>query len=404
MACGTEFGATPFRLTCETCGGNLDLMWDHAAIVARWRRSGLRHDGRRDLWRYLPLLPVEDMPENTSLQVGGTPLVNFRRTAAELGLARLWLKDDCRNPSSSLKDRASEVGIRHATELGQDTLVTASTGNAAASLAALCAFHRKRAVILAPASAPEAKLVQIRQYGARLFRINGTYDQAFDLTTAITAVTGWYNRSTGVNPVMTEGKKTVALEIAEELDWRPPDHVLVPVGDGCIIGGVYKGFADLLAMGWVEYLPRITAVQAAGSASICNALISGEPLEDVSASTLADSIAVDHPRDALKALRAVRESKGGALIVSDDEILAAQQELSRKGMFAEPAAATAWAGLRPAMAQGLIKPGETVCVLVTGSGLKDIAAAGRRLAETPVIEPTLSAFEEQATRTGLLTD
>ena len=404
MGCGAEYTTQPFRLVCEACGENLELVFDHAAIAARWRRSGLRHDGRRDLWRYLNLLPVEDGPDNSSLQVGGTPLVNFPRTAAELGLGRLWLKDDCRNPSASLKDRASEVAIRHAVELGADTLVAASTGNAAASLSALCAFQRRRAVIFAPASAPEAKLVQIRQYGASLFKVDGSYDNAFDLATEVVRRTGWYMRNTGVNPVLSEGKKTVALEIAEELDWRPPDHVLVPVGDGCIIGGVYKGFADLLALGWIESMPRITAVQAAGSAAICNALRQHTDIVPVKARTVADSISVDRPRDGLKALRAVRQSGGGALIVSDEEILAAQQELSRRGLFAEPAAAAAWAGLRPALAEGLIKPGERVCVLVTGSGLKDVSAAGRRLPEAPTIEPTLAAFEDQARKSGLLND
>lgn len=391
------------RLQCDKCSGNLDLVYDYGAIAARWRRSGLRHDGRRDLWRYLPLLPVEDSPENASLQVGGTPLVNFPRTAAELGLGRLWIKDDTRNPSSSLKDRASELAVRHATEKGVDTLVTASTGNAAASLAALCAFARRRAVIFAPASAPEAKLVQIRQHGARLFRVDGTYDDAFDMATKICNLTGWYNRNTGLNPWMSEGKKTVALEIAEELDWRPPDHVLVPVGDGCIIGGVYKGFSDLKELGWIEQLPRITAVQAEGSAAICKALHTDRRVRSVKASTVADSIAVNRPRDALKAIRAVQDSGGGALIVSDNEILAAQFELSRKGLFVEPAAAAAWAGLRPAMEQGLIRPGERVCVLATGSGLKDIAAASRDLPEAPLIEPTLDSFEYHAERLGVLT-
>lgn len=402
MDCGAEYATDAINLTCLHCASNLDLVLDHAAIAARWRRSGLRHDGRRDMWRYLPLLPVEDGPENASLQVGGTPLVNMPRTAAELGLGRLWIKDDTRNPSASLKDRASELAVRHATEKGVDTLVTASTGNAAASLAALCAFARKRAVIFAPESAPEAKLVQIRQYGARLFRVQGSYDQAFDLATAVSKVTGWYNRSTGINPMMTEGKKTVALEIAEELDWRPPDHILVPVGDGCIIGAVYKGFADLLALGWIEALPRITAVQAEGSAAICRALIDDAMIWEVDAHTVADSIAVNYPRDGQKALRAVQESRGGALIVSDQQILAAQSELSRKGLFVEPAAAAAWAGLRPALAQGLIKPGERVCILATGSGLKDVGAASRQLPEAPIIEPTLASFEIHADRLGLL--
>ncbi len=395
VRCGSEQPAEPSPLTCAECGGNLDAVYNYAAIAAGWSKEALAADPDRSLWRYLPLLPVSAAPEKRSLLVGGTPLVHLEHVARELGLAWLGIKDDTRNPSASLKDRASEVAIRHAAESGRDTLVVASTGNAAASLAALCAWHGARAVVLAPASAPAAKLTQVLQYGALLCPVDGSYDDAFDLARAVAEERGWYLRSTGVNPVMSEGKKTVALEFAEQLGWEVPDTILVPVGDGCIIGGVHKGLSDLVRLGWIERMPRIAAIQAEGSSSVADAVRSGGPIVPVRARTVADSISVDLPRDGDKALRAVRETNGFALTVSDEEILRAQQALaSRTGIFAEPAAAAAWAGLLKARRTGEVRPGQRVLVLITGSGLKDIPAAQRRVHLPDPVEPTLGAVME----------
>ncbi len=395
VGCGHGYSAEPFRLTCEACGGNLDVLYDYAAIAGRWSRETLAADPDRSLWRYLPLLPVSSAPERRSIQVGGTPLVELPELAGELGVGRLWVKDDTRNPSGSLKDRASEVGIRHAVETQRDTLVVASTGNAAASLACLAAWHKVKAVVLAPSSAPPAKLTQILQYGAALCPVAGSYDDAFDLTLKVADQENWYLRSTGVNPVMSEGKKTVALEIAEQLGWEAPDRVFVPVGDGCIIGGVFKGFHDLLSLGWIERMPKLMAVQAEGSAAIVNAIRSEEAIQPVHANTVADSISVDFPRDGVKAVRAVRETGGDAITVSDDEILAAQRTLaSTTGIFAEPAAAAAYAGLIKAHQRGSLGKDERIVAAITGSGLKDIAAAQRQIEIPKPIEPTLEGFEK----------
>ncbi|MFH0883618.1 MAG: threonine synthase [bacterium] len=395
VRCGHGYPAKPFRMTCEACGGNLDVLYDYSEIAGRWSREALAADGDRSLWRYLPLLPVESAPRRRSIQVGGTPLVELAGLAAEFGIDRLWVKDDTRNPSASLKDRASEVGIRHAVEAGNETIVVASTGNAAASLACLAAWHKVKAVILAPASAPPAKLTQILQYGATLCPVAGSYDDAFDLTLQVAEKRGWYLRSTGVNPVMSEGKKTVALEIAEQLEWEVPDRVFVPVGDGCIIGGIYKGFHDLLSLGWIERIPKIMAVQAEGSAAIANVIHSDSELQPVKANTVADSISVDFPRDGLKAVRAVRETGGGAITISDDEILSAQRRLaSASGIFAEPAAAAAFAGLIKAHQQGSLGASERVVVTITGSGLKDVSAARKQIEIPKPVEPTLEGFEK----------
>jgi len=395
LDCGHVHNPVSFHYTCPDCGANLDAFYNYDLITSHWDKQGLADNQDRSLWRFSPLLPVMGQPENKTIQVGGTPLVTAPCLSEEIGIASLWIKDDTRNPSGSLKDRASEVGLQHAAELKMDTIVTASTGNAAASLAALAACHGQKAVILAPATAPPAKLTQILQYGAILCPVDGNYDAAFDLATEVAERFGWYSRSTGINPVMSEGKKTVALEIAEQLDWRAPDFVFVPVGDGCIIGGVYKGFYDLLKLGWIGHLPRIIAVQADGSAAIVKALVSNSIIKSVQAQTVADSIAVDLPRDGLKALRAVRESNGFGITVSDEAILQSQKLMAEKtGIFTEPAAAAAFAGLLKALDGDLVKSDNSVVVLATGSGLKDIAAAQKMITIPVAIEPDFAAFQK----------
>ena len=247
--CQRLIPAEPFPYTCPECGRNLDFSYDYSRIQQDWSREDLARNPDRSLWRYLPLLPVKFQPENTSLQVGGTPLATFPELSRRYNLASFAIKDDTRNPSGSLKDRASELGIQHALESGKRTLVAASTGNAGSSLAALAANHGVDSVIFAPATAPAAKLTQIRQHGARLVAVDANYDTAFDLAFRWAEKHRHYSRNTGINPILAEGKKTVALEIAEQSNWQVPEHVFIPVGDGCIIAGVYKGFFDLLTLG-----------------------------------------------------------------------------------------------------------------------------------------------------------
>lgn len=390
VSCGTEYEIEPFRYQCD-CGENLDYIYNYNLIKRSWSKQTLAENPDRSHWRYLPLLPVKDAPKNPSIQVGGTPLISVEYN----NVNRLWIKDDTRNPSGSLKDRASDIGIQHATELGEETIVAASTGNAAASLAALSAFYGKKAVIIAPASAPKAKLTQILQYGATLILVKGSYDDAFDLSKKVVEKYGWYSRSTGINPVLSEGKKTVALEIAEQLNWKVPDKVFVPVGDGCIIGGVYKGFYDLLQLGWTSRIPKIIAVQAEDSAAIVTALMHDRSIEPVKAKTIADSISVDMPRDGMKAIRAVRKSGGFGVTVTDDEILSAQKDLaSSSGIFAEPAASATYAGFLIALNDGKVKKSDEIVILITGSGLKDIPAAQKKISIPDPITPDLDHFKE----------
>jgi threonine synthase len=235
--------------------------------------------------------------------------------------------------------------------------------------------------------------------------VKGNYDQAFDLALQATREFGWYCRNTGFNPYTAEGKKTAAFEICEQLSrvverrgegWAAPDWIVVSVGDGNIISGIHKGLKDLFALGWIEKVPKLLAVQAEGSAAIYNAWAAGtEDITPVQANTLADSISVDLPRDGVRAVRAARETGGACILVSDDEILAAIRDLGRGlALFAEPAGATAWAGLSKAASQGLVGPDERVVVMNTGSGLKDVNAAMRAAGEAIRIEPTLEAVKQ----------
>jgi threonine synthase len=404
--CQQEYQPGAVTYTCPREGGNLDVVLDYAALRQSTSPEAIGRSSEESIWRYLPLLPVGDPGhEGSALRAAGwTPLLRPRPLAEGLGLEQLWVKDDGRNPTASFKDRASAVAVARAQAIGAETIVTASTGNAGAALAGMAAAAGLPAVILAPRTAPPAKVAQLLIFGARVLLVDGTYDQAFDLTLEAAERFGWYCRNTGYNPFTAEGKKTAAFEICEQLTralgspgegrWAVPDAVVVSVGDGNIISGLHKGFRDLLDLGWIEAMPRLIGVQATGSAAIANAFARGtEEILPVHADTLADSISVDLPRDGVRAVRAARETGGTYLMVEDSEILAAIRTLGAAAIFAEPAAATGYAGLEVAVRAGLISANETVVLLSTGSGLKDIRAAMQAAGEARVIEPTLAALQ-----------
>ena len=400
--CGAEYELGQVEYVCPDHGddGILDVVYDYGIVGQRLSRQGLGQDRTASIWRYLPLLPVE--PESTRQlvqdtvldSVGWTPLYPAPRLAAKVGLRHLWVKDDGREPTASFKDRASAIAIAKTRELGYEVVTTASTGNAAAALSGLCAAVQQANVIFVPRTAPQAKIAQLMVYGARVLLVNGTYDDAFELCLQAAPAFGWYNRNTAYNPYMSEGKKTVAFEVCEQLGWSAPDVVFVPVGDGCIIGGVHKGFKDLLALGWIERMPRIMGVQASGSSPLVDAWergLEGWEMAPVEAHSVADSIVAGLPRDRIKALRAVRESGGSFIRVDDESIIAAIPALAQGcGVFAEPAAAAAYAGLVQAADRGLVGAEERVVVLATGSGLKDIATAMKSTGQPLLIEPDLA--------------
>jgi threonine synthase len=324
--------------------------------------------GRFNIGELLPIEPEYFPP----MPVGNTPLWEPRRLRDLTGLRQLFIKDDGANPTSSFKDRASFLVSAAANKFGIKEITLASTGNAGSSMAGIGAAAGQHINLFLPESAPPAKLVQALQYGARVFRVNGNYDKAYDLSLDYTGRKGGMNRNTAYNPLTIEGKKTVSLELFGQLG-RAPDVVFVSVGDGCILAGVYKGFRDLVQLGYIDEVPKIVGVQAETSDALCRAFRSGV-FENIPTSTVADSICVDVPRNGAHALSMLKSYGGQMMTVSDREIIEAQSELSRTaGLFTEPAGAAAYAGLKT-VAPGL-EPESVVVVLATGNGLKDTGSA-----------------------------
>ena len=380
-ACSADYEIEPGRYLCTPCSRQQQKDRPLAGVLeVEW-------EGQSDP-RTVPL-PVE-AKWFAPIPVGNTPLWSPLRLREAYGAPNLWLKDDTCNPSGSFKDRASWLVAAFAAKHGVKEIVLASTGNAASSMAAVGAAAGLHIKVFLPAKAPPAKRIQVLQYGAELVAVDGTYDQAFDLSLEYSQRSGSLSRNTAYNPLTIEGKKTVAFEIVDELARAgsgAPDHVFVPVGDGVILAGVYRGFENLLRLGRIKKIPTVWACQAQGSSAIARALASpftehdafGEP---VSSSTLADSISVDVPRNGLHALAKLKRYAGKAVTVSDPAILSAQKALaSGTGLFAEPSSSTAFAGwlkVRESIASE-----ETCVLLITGSGLKDIAAAAHGLGLEP---------------------
>jgi threonine synthase len=374
--CGARYGEREVKYVCPACaaaqehGGPIRGVLDVELDVLPLPLPEAPCNAPATLARILPISSAASLPP---VPVGGTPLLPVPGLRRRLGMSDLWVKDDTRNPSGSTKDRASWLVAAKAVEYGYGTVACASTGNAATALACAAAALGLRAVVFVPAAAPPAKLVQIAAYGATLLPIDGSYDQAFELCAAACERFGWYNRNTAFNPFTVEGKKTAAVEIAAQLAPRRPDAVVVPVGDGVIVAGVVRGFAQTLVTP-----PRLLAVQPEGSSAIARALRSGAAAVTPvgGARSVADSLVVGAPRNARAALRAVRDSGGAGIVVSDDAIVEAIALLAASsGVFAEPAGAAALAGLLAARAEGLVGADECVVLMVTGSGLKDVAAA-----------------------------
>lgn len=394
VVCGQEAPAPESVGTCPRCAdpsATLEVEFDLERVARTLTREALAQRPRSH-WRYAELLPIEPDEAAFRWPIGCTPLLDAPRLARWAGLERLRLKDDSRNPTASFKDRASSVGVLHALQRGATRIACASTGNAASSLAGFAAMAGLGATIFVPQTAPEPKLAQLLIYGADVRRVRGTYAQAYELCSAECEARGWYNRNCAINPYLVEGKKTCGLELAEETATRPADWVAVSVGDGCTIAGIGRGLEQMRRLGFIERLPRLLGVQAAGVHPLQAAFESGElPGPDSPATggtTMADSIDVPLPRNWRKAVLRVRESQGTLLHVSDDEIGAALCALGAlAGVFAEPAAATAVAGVRRAVLDGIIGPRDEVVAVITGSGLKDIRNALRVAGRPRDVDP-----------------
>ena len=395
--CGAELEALPTLTVCPRCGGLTDIVYDYDAIRAALTAETLAAREEKTIWRYRELLPVEEETaarmEKEGLRVGNSPLYSAPALAAELGIRQLYIKDDGQNPSSSAKDRASAVGVAKALEAGSRVVACASTGNAASSLAANAARAGLESYIFVPERAPRGKIAQLRIFGAHVFCVKGDYAATHRLAQAAIGKYGWFNRNCAVNPYLLEGKKTVSLEIAEQLRYTAPDYVAVSVGDGCTIAGVWKGLKEMHTLGLLDRLPRLIAVQAEGCCPLVKAYKNSSDWVSEEENTLADSIAVGEPGNPKKALDAMRESRAVAVTVTDGEILDAMRLLGRtEGVFGEPAGVAALAGVKKARQTGELPRDCSVVYICTGNGLKDTASGILAAGEPETIEPTLSAL------------
>ncbi|MFO7827263.1 MAG: threonine synthase [Bacteroidales bacterium] len=343
---------------------------------------------------FLQILPIRSNLSLPRLKIGNTPLYEFNELDQKKLPFQLFLKDDSQNPTFSFKDRASAIVSAYAKENKLTTIVTASTGNAGSSLAGICAAQKQKAVIMVPEKAPLAKLTQILMYGATIITVKGTYDDAFELSIKVTKEFGWYNRNTAYNPLTIEGKKTVSFEIFDQLNESIPDRIFVPVGDGVIISGVYKGFEDLLNLQIIDKIPTIVAVQSKGSDNL-NRNLANNTFEIKKSNTIADSISVDIPRNYNMVKHFIQKYHGEYLTVSDQSILEASSILSKNtGIFAEPAAATGFAGLLNYYHNHKLDNNSKNVVLLTGSGLKDLNAVQSMLKIPDSIEPNIENLKK----------
>lgn len=397
-----------YTLTCEACGpcnGILDVIYDYDAAARTMTRNALVSRPQNH-WRYREVLPITQSQKLPSLQVGYTPIYESPELASHLDMSALFLKDDGRNPTASFKDRASSMGVAKAVEFGFDTVACASTGNAASSLAGMAANMGLKSFIFVPERAPQPKVTQLLVFGANVIRVKGRYDQAYDLCMKAAAHYGWYQRNCAVNSYLVEGKKTCGLEIGEQMADDPPDWVVMSVGDGCSLAGVWKGLYEMHKLGILSRLPRLLGVQAEGSPAVARQFgLEGEPeLATYHADTVADSICVGVPRNWRKAVRAVRQAEGQYVTVSDEAICEALRITPRlTGVFAEPAAAAAVAGAAEARKQGIITRNEKVLVVITGNGLKDVKTASECVGSPLDIEPSMDALAEVVKATSTRT-
>ncbi len=389
--CNNSYAPDEVKYLCQDCGpkntddapptGILKVLYNYNLLSkANLDFSQLKSKG------FIDLLPISDIKNLPNLRIGNTPLYSVGQG--------LYFKDDSQNPTFSFKDRASALVSAFAKEQGWKTIVAASTGNAGSSIAGICAAQQQQAIVLVPENAPIAKLTQIVMYGATIIPVKGTYDDAFDLSIRASEVFGWYNRNTGYNPFTIEGKKTVSFELFEQLGMKSPDRVFVSVGDGVIISGVYKGFEDLLNLGMIDKMPQVIAVQAEGSNNLIRNMNTTK-FRVKESSTIADSISVDIPRNFYMAQQFIKNYAGKTISVSDDEILSASLKLSKNfGLFAEPAAAAAYAGYLTYLQTTGEEPDSSNVVLLTGSGLKDTAALKSVLKIPDPITPNLDNLKK----------
>jgi len=393
--CGRQF-ASEALYVCEWCFGPLEVAYDYDAIARRVDRAEIGR-GPLSIWRYADLLPANPIGA-VDLGAGYTPLIRADRLAAELGLGELWLKDDTRNPTGSFKDRVTSVALTRARELGFKVAACVSTGNLANAVAAHAARAGMECYVFVPADLEHTKITTTAAFGARVVALEGNYDQVNRLCAEIVAEREeWAFVNINLRAYYAEGSKTLAFEIAEQLGWRNPDHVVVPIASGSLLTKIDKGFGELDLVGLVDgdQRVRISGAQAAGCSPVAQAFADGAELPTpVVPATIAKSLAIGNPADGEAALQSVRSSGGAISAATDAEILEAIQLLARtEGIFAETAGGVTIACLGKLAHDGVVGRDERVVACITGTGLKTIEAFGDSVGPTAVIEPTLDAFE-----------
>lgn len=395
VQCGAKYKEGEAN-TCPKCGpdeGILDVRFDLKRARQTLTRQTLAERSRSH-WRYRELLPLDEAHIPQEGLVGWTPVIEAPRLAEALAVGRIRIKDDGRNPSGSFKDRPSSVGVRRALQEGAKVVACASTGNAASSLAYSAAVAGLQCNIFVAKYCPEGKLAQLLAYGARVFRVQGKYEQAYDLCNEACKEYGWYNRNAAINPYLVEGKKTGGMELAEQVADDPPDWVSASVGDGCSIAGIAKGIVSMREVGVINWSAKMLGVQATGCDAVARAFAEGKLDRSGAGDTYADSINVPIPRNWRKAVNCVRDSAGAYVKATDEEIMEAVRLTARlTGVFAEPAGATAVAGIMVARRQGVLDGKSDVVAMVTGNGLKDIAGAIKAVGKPNDIEPTMDAVK-----------
>ncbi|HXW39464.1 MAG TPA: threonine synthase [Acidimicrobiales bacterium] len=393
--CGRTYPVEALHV-CDFCFGPLEVTYDYERLAGQLTRERIAA-GPRTIWRYADLLPVADAAP-VDLGAGFTPLVRADRLAAELGLGEVWIKDDTANPTGSFKDRVVSVALTKARELGFKVAACASTGNLANSVAAHAARAGMESVVLIPHDLEAAKVTMTSVYGGHLFAVEGSYDDVNRLCAELTSEQpSWAFVNVNVRTYYAEGSKTLAFEVAEQLGWQAPDHVVVPIGSGAQLTKVAKGFAELGKVGLLEgeQPVRISGAQATGCAPVATAFAEGaDAIRPVKPCTIAKSLAIGNPADGWYALEAIRRSGGSCAAVSDDEILDGIRLLARtEGIFAETAGGVTIATLARLAAAGEVRRDERVVAMVTGHGLKTVEALSGSAGPTAVIAPTLEAFD-----------
>ena len=401
-ACGAAARPGP-RFVCDRCFGPLEAMYDYARLAESLTREAIAARPRT-LWRFAELLPVDELPAD-GLAVGFSPLLPAPRLAARLGLRRLWVKDDSRNPTLSFKDRNVAIAAARARQFGFDTLACASTGNLAASVAATAAVSGMRAVVLVPADLEPAKIAQAEALGAHVARVNGPYDVVNRLCLELTdEFEGWAVVNVNLRPYYSEGSKSVAFEIAEQLGWRAPDAIVAPIASGSLYTKLRRGFDELAAVGLIERSgTRHIGGQPAGCSPVATAYGTGSDtiLPVATPNTIVRSLAIGSPADGQRALALARDSGGSIEGVEDGDTIAAIRLLAEtEGILTETAGGVTLASLRSAMTRGVVGADDEVVLVITGNGLKtlDVIVDG---SPGEAIEPSLDAFAAWAAKGGL---